>query len=133
MYENTKYKSYTYINYNINSTKTKCFLLKSVGSTEMNRIIKQRERHLLIETKRFLIVRDVMEMMDMLSSYAYKLIQRLNAELESEGFVTTKGSVSKQYFMERICGVSTDKAGERWQLSRTKRLECGRGEPIIRI
>lgn len=34
-------------------------------------------------------------------SYAYKLIRRLNAELEAEGFVTIKGRVSTQYFMER--------------------------------
>ena len=34
---------------------------------------------------------------------------RLNAELESEGFVTIKGRVSTQYFMERIYGLSTDK------------------------
>ena len=42
-------------------------------------------------------------------SYAYKLIRRLNAELESEGFVTIKGRISTQYFMERIYGMSTDK------------------------
>ena len=41
--------------------------------------------------------------------YAYKLIRRLNAELESEGFVTIKRRVSAQYFMERIYGLSTDK------------------------
>lgn len=32
-----------------------------------------------------------MEMLDVSLSYAYKLIRRLNAELESEGFVAIKG------------------------------------------
>jgi len=41
--------------------------------------------------------------------YAYKLIRRLNAELEAEVFVTIKGRVSTKYFMERIYGMSTDK------------------------
>ena len=86
-----------------------------------------------MENKRFLTVQEVMEMLEVSLSNAYKLIRRLNVEVETEGFVRRKGYVSKQYFMEKICGVSTDKAGERWQLSRTKRLECGRGEPIIRI
>ena len=56
--------------------------------------------HLLMENKRFLTAQDVMEMLDVSLSYAYKLIRRLNAELETEGFVTIKGRVSTQYFME---------------------------------
>ena len=62
-----------------------------------------------MENKRFLTAHDVMEMLDVSLSYAYKLIRRLNAELEAEGFVTIKGRVSTQYFMERIYGLSTDK------------------------
>lgn len=62
-----------------------------------------------MENKRFLTAQDVMEMLDVSLSYAYKLIRRLNAELESEGFVRIKGRVSTQYFMERIYGLSTDK------------------------
>ena len=75
---------------------------------ELNNKTKER-RHLLMENKRFLTAQDVMEMLDVSLSYAYKLIRRLNAELESEGFVTIKGRVSTQYFMERIYGLSTDK------------------------
>ena len=62
-----------------------------------------------MENKRFLTAQDVMEMLEVSLSYAYKLIRRLNAELESEGFVTIKGCVSTQYFIERIYGLSIDK------------------------
>ena len=55
-----------------------------------------------MENKRFLTAQDVMEMLDVSLSYAYKLIRRLNAELEAEGFVTIKGRVSTQYFMEIV-------------------------------
>ena len=48
-------------------------------------------------------------MLDISLSYAYKLIRRMNVELESEGFVTIKKRVSTQHFMERIYGLSTDK------------------------
>ena len=62
-----------------------------------------------MKNKRFLIVYNVLEMLDISLSYAYKLIRRLNVELESEGFVTIKKCVSTQYFMKRIYGLSTDK------------------------
>ena len=62
-----------------------------------------------MENKRFLTAQDVMEMLDVSLSYAYKLIRRLNAELEAEGFVTIKGRVSTQYFME-----SKAWFGKRW-------------------
>ena len=41
--------------------------------------------------KRFLTAQDVMEMLGVLLSYSYKLIRRLNAEFEADGFVTIKG------------------------------------------
>lgn len=62
-----------------------------------------------MENKRFLTAQDVMEMLGVSLSYSYKLIRRLNAELEADGFVTIKGRVSTQYFMKRIYGLSTDK------------------------
>ena len=62
-----------------------------------------------MKNKHFLTAQDVMEMLDVSLSYAYKLIRRLNAELEAEVFVTIKGRVSTKYFIERIYGMSTDK------------------------
>ena len=62
-----------------------------------------------MENKRFLTAQDVMEMLGVSLSYSYKLIRRLNSELEADGFVTIKGRVSTQYFMKRIYGLSTDK------------------------
>lgn len=62
-----------------------------------------------MENKRFLTAQDVMEMLGVSLSYSYKLIRRLNAELEADGFVTIKGRVGTQYFMERIYGLTTDK------------------------
>lgn len=71
--------------------------------------------------KKYLLTSKVMNRMELsvpiilylmfigIGEYAYKLIRRLNAELESEGFVTIKGCVSTQYFIERIYGLSIDK------------------------
>lgn len=68
-----------------------------------------------MENKRFLTAQDVMEMLGVSLSYSYKLIRRLNAELEADGFVTIKGRVSTQYFMKRIYGLSTDKEETLWK------------------
>ena len=62
-----------------------------------------------MENKRFLTAQDVMEMLGVSLSYSYKLIRRLNEELEGDGCVTITGRVSTQYFMKRIYGLSTDK------------------------
>ena len=44
MYENASYKSCTYIDYNINSTKVKCFVLKNVGITDKKvSLVKSRQ------------------------------------------------------------------------------------------
>ena len=34
--------------------------------------------------------------------YAYKLIQRLNAELEAQGYLVVRGKVSKAYLHEKL-------------------------------
>lgn len=43
-----------------------------------------------MENKRFLTAQDVMEMLGVSLSYSYKLIRRLNAELEADGFVNKR-------------------------------------------
>jgi predicted transcriptional regulator len=35
-------------------------------------------------------------------SYAYRLIQQLNAELRAKGYITIAGRVNRQYFRERL-------------------------------
>ena len=36
-------------------------------------------------------------------SYAYKIVQKLNAELAEKGYMVISGRVNKQYFRERTC------------------------------
>ena len=42
-------------------------------------------------------------------SYAYKIVQKLNAELAVKGYMVISGRVNKQYFMERTCYGATKK------------------------
>ncbi|WP_416388804.1 helix-turn-helix domain-containing protein [Intestinimonas butyriciproducens] len=48
-------------------------------------------------------VQDVADELGVSKSYAYKIVQKLNAELKEQGFLTISGRVNKQYFLERTC------------------------------
>lgn len=51
----------------------------------------------------FMRVEEVAEELGVSKSYAYKIVQKLNAELKSQGFLTISGRVNKQYFLDRAC------------------------------
>lgn len=50
---------------------------------------------------RFMRVNEVAEALEVSVPYAYKIIRKLNEELESEGYLTVKGRVNRDYFYER--------------------------------
>lgn len=51
----------------------------------------------------FLRVDEVAEILGISKSYAYKIVQKLNAELKEQGFITISSRVNKQYFLEKTC------------------------------
>ena len=57
----------------------------------------------------FMRVDEVVKELDVSKPYAYKLMQKLNAELKDKGFITISGRVSRQYFQERIYGLKHGK------------------------
>ena len=61
----------------------------------------------------FMRVDDVANELDVSKSYAYKIVRKLNKELESKGIITITGRVNKQYFMERLCYEAQAKTAER--------------------
>ena len=56
-----------------------------------------------MENATFMKVQDVADELGVSKSYAYKIVQKLNAELKEQGFLTISGRVNKQYFLERTC------------------------------
>lgn len=53
-----------------------------------------------MENASFMRVDEVAKELGISKSYAYKIVQKLNAELAEKGF---SGRVNKQYFTERTC------------------------------
>ena len=59
----------------------------------------------------FLRVDDVAKELDVSTAYAYRLVRRLNQELEEKGFLTIAGRVDKRYFYERFYSTKSDDEG----------------------
>ena len=51
----------------------------------------------------FMKVDDVAKELGVSTSFAYKIIRQLNAELKQKGFITVAGKINRQYFLERVC------------------------------
>ena len=56
--------------------------------------------------EKFLEVGDVMQILGVSRSAAYKLMRQINSELEKKGYIVIRGKVSRKYFEERIYGMS---------------------------
>ena len=65
-----------------------------------------------MESTSFMRVDEVAQELGISKSYAYKIVQKLNAELREKGFMTISGRVNKQYFIERTCYGATKKERE---------------------
>ena len=75
--------------------------------------LSQRKEILLMTDKNFMRVEDVARELDVSKSYAYKIVQKLNKELEAKGYITISGRVNRQYFLERTCYGGSAEESER--------------------
>ena len=55
---------------------------------------------------------DVAKALKISKSFAYKVIRKMNAELQEQGFFTMSGRVNKQFFLDKTC-YDADKVRER--------------------
>ena len=54
------------------------------------------------EQTKYVRVQEVMQLCNVSEGHAYRIMRKLNAELEQQGFITTAGRVSRKYLMERL-------------------------------
>ena len=57
----------------------------------------------MAEQQSFMKVEEVAQELGISKSYAYKIVQKLNAELKSLGYLTISGRINRKYFMEKLC------------------------------
>lgn len=60
-------------------------------------------------SKLFISAKEVARELEVSDSFAYRLVRKLNDELEKHGFVVVKGKISRKYFEERVYGMSETK------------------------
>lgn len=60
-----------------------------------------------MSNKMFMRVEDVAEEMGVSVSYAYKLICKLNKELQSTGYITISGRIDRKFFHEKFYSTKT--------------------------
>lgn len=56
------------------------------------------------DTKIYITASELAEMLGMSAGHAYKIIRRLNKELEKDGYIVVAGKVPKRYFEKRWFG-----------------------------
>ena len=56
----------------------------------------------------FMRVEEVAEEMDVSIPYAYKLIRKLNNELQSTGCITIAGRIDRKFFHEKFYSTKSD-------------------------
>ena len=52
--------------------------------------------------KKIIRVDEVAKELEISESHAYKIMRKLNRELEAKGYITVAGRVNRQYFNERF-------------------------------
>ncbi len=60
-----------------------------------------------MENKKFLNASDVSQFMEISVPMAYKIIRQLNDELNTQGYLTVAGRVSRAYFSQKVFGEKT--------------------------
>ena len=60
-------------------------------------------------SKLFISAKEVARELEVSDSFAYRLVRKLNDELEKQGLVVVKGKISRKYFEERVYGMSETK------------------------
>ena len=53
--------------------------------------------------RNFMRVEEVAEELGVSKSYAYKIVQQLNAELKAKCYLTISGRVNRRLFLEKYC------------------------------
>ena len=62
-----------------------------------------------MENNNFMRVEDVANELGISKSYAYKIVQKLNADLRAKGFLTISGRINRKYFLEKFCYGGTER------------------------
>lgn len=65
-------------------------------------MLSEKKEGMPLTDNTFMRVEEVAEVLGVSVSYAYKIIQKLNAEMKEMDYLTISGRINRNYFMERF-------------------------------
>ena len=65
-------------------------------------MLSKKKEGMPLTDNTFMRVEEVAEVLGVSVSYAYKIIQKLNAEMKEMDYLTISGRINRNYFMERF-------------------------------
>lgn len=87
----------------------KCYDTSVPFGNELIDFLKKGKEEENMASKLFISAKEVARELEVSDSFAYRLVRKLNDELEKQGFVVVKGKISRKYFEERVYGMSETK------------------------
>jgi Mn-dependent DtxR family transcriptional regulator len=70
----------------------------------ISQIMLTKERRESMANNIFIKADEIAAELGVSKPYAYKLVKKMNTDLEESGFITIQGRVSRKYFLEKIYG-----------------------------
>ena len=65
-------------------------------------MLSKKKEGMPLTDNTFMRVEEVAQVLGVSVSYAYKIIQKLNAEMKEMDYLTISGRINRNYFMERF-------------------------------
>ena len=65
-------------------------------------MLSEKKEGMPLTNNTFMRVEEVAQVLGVSVSYAYKIIQKLNAEMKEMDYLTISGRINRNYFMERF-------------------------------
>lgn len=80
--------------------------VKCTENTELNKKIKTKKEDVYLKNDLFVTAGEVAQDLGISKQFAYKLVRQMNEELETKGFITIAGRVSRKYYEEKFYGMA---------------------------
>jgi hypothetical protein len=76
---------------------------RHLGRTAISNKVQKRRGGTAMFEDYYMTADDVAKALKISKSFAYKVIRKMNAELQEQGFFTMAGKVNKQFFLDKTC------------------------------
>ena len=90
----------------INLTKKLFAITEMLSMLKMQDLTKKLKEDMHLKNDLFVTAGEVAQDLGVSKPFAYKLVRQMNEELESKGFITIAGRVSRKYYEEKFYGMA---------------------------